>query len=40
MSEMDNRMILKLVEILTKEKLITPEEKLKLYGLILKEGSR
>ena len=40
MTEMDNRMLLKLAEILTKEKLITAEEKRKLYMLIWKEGGR
>lgn len=39
MSENENRIILKLAELLAQEKLITPEEKSKLYMLIVKEGN-
>ena len=39
MVENENRIILKLAELLLQEKLITPEEKSKLNILIKKEGN-
>ena len=39
MVENENRIILKLAELLLQEKLITPEEKSKLYILVKKEGN-
>ena len=39
MVENENRIILKLAELLLQEKLITPEEKSKLYILIKKDGN-
>ena len=39
MVENENTIILKLAELLLQEKLITPEEKSKLYILVKKEGN-
>ena len=39
MVENENRIILKLAELLLQEKLITPEEKSKLYIFVKKEGN-
>ncbi|WP_279232029.1 hypothetical protein [Blautia obeum] len=39
MVENENRIILKLAELLLQEKLITTEEKSKLYILVKKEGN-
>lgn len=39
MVENENRIILKLAELLLQEKLITHEEKSKLYILVKKEGN-